>query len=144
MGTQEEKNKSRQLRILGIIIAGVIFALISVFVNLTSGEKQKDPGVPRWVTCQKCHWKGVSNILDINDNDSPQNKCKKCGGRLTYLWICDSCDQEFPGKLDAKPVVVGKKHTMDLFRALTELNKCPNCDSTNTHPKYYVNKKDKK
>ena len=144
MDTQDEKDKKRQLRILVMIVVIVLLGLISAAVNLTSGEKRKDPGVPRWVTCQKCHWKGVTNILDINADESPQNKCKKCGGRLTYLWICDSCDQEFPGKLKAKPVVVGKKHTMDLFRALTELNKCPNCGSTNTHPKYYIKQKDKK
>jgi ribosomal protein L37AE/L43A len=143
MGTQEEKNKSRQFRILGMIIAGVIFAIISLIVNLTSEEKRSSPGVSRWVTCQKCHWKGVKKILDIEDDNSPQNRCEKCGGRLTYLWICDSCDQEFPGELHAKPVVIGKKHTMDLFRALTELNKCPNCKSSNTNPKY-IEKKDKK
>jgi len=122
----------------------VIFAVLGFICSIILylqffSHTPHPPGADRIVFCTSCNAKYTKRILDINDMNDANNFCPKCNKKLEYGWKCQDCDFEFPLRKNILPVE--KLKTMDKFRAVTAMRKCPNCDSEKTFPLSVAKKK---
>lgn len=82
------------------------------------------PTAPRPVMCGQC---GHAEVRELIESRIGRCRCRKCGGRVGFVWKCAECDFEFPLVLDViKPGRMTReeklKHRLNEWR-------CPNCRS---------------
>lgn len=119
-------NKKRRDITLLVILLGILLVILLVrILNYQSPEE----GSLRVVICGSCKHQMIKQIKDIDD---PEHICPECGGEIAYAWKCDACGYEYP--LILPPIPTSQKKTMDKFKAVVEMQRCPNCGSTETHP----------
>lgn len=119
-------NKKKRDIALLIILFGILLGILLIRVL---NYQRPEEGSLRVVICGSCKHRMIKQIKDI---DEPENVCPECGKKVAYGWKCDVCGYEYPLILQEIPTL--QKKTMDKFRAVLEMQRCPNCGSTETHP----------
>ena len=119
------KNKKQR----NIIILSILTVLLTsiLLYQLTHKELPPPPGAKRVVICTKCTKVDLQRVSDIK-----KAKCKFCGAPVVFAWKCEKCKYEFG--LDEKKLATGKKTTMERFQEVVNVERCPNCSSTDTRP----------
>jgi len=133
MNMKAKGNSKKNLK--NIIILGAVAAILLglLFFRVAARPEPPKNGAKIVVICTSCKAKFIKRIVNIDDDNDKRNYCDKCGGRLSVLWKCDECQFEFP-----EPKLKNKnkkfKNKVEMYNAVMNASKCPNCGSILSHP----------
>lgn len=120
--------KAGSFLLLIAIIACVMVAGYGIFTYATKTSYKETRGAMRVTICSGCKHKEQRNVVDI-----AKLKCSKCKkAKLHYVMFCNNCGYEFPFKREQ--VSKKKMSKEEMLNHLSNLNRCPRCNSSNTQP----------